>query len=461
MSSILAIDIGSSKVCALIARWQDETLQLMGSGIAKSQGLKKGSIVNIELASRAIKNVVADARHQAGVEPDRAIISVSGAYARSVNSYGIANIPTKEITVKDVNRAMQTALYNANIPADYEILHALPYNFKVDDQQNIQDPVGMTGGRLEASVHIVIAQKSALENLRKTVHSAGVEIDNMVLSGYAASIAVLSDDEKDLGVCVIDIGGSTSDMVIHYGNAPRYNDFLAVGGSHITGDLSMALHTPPSVAERVKIDHGSLSSHSGNELEIPKIGNENETQQVSLEMVSAVVYARMEETLMILSRQLDKSHFKNNLGAGIVITGGAAKHEGLQEMAAPIFDNLPVRIAKPKGMAGLLESLRDPAFAVVLGLVRYGAGEYTLYEIDSNKLLRTRFRNQNRENVEEAMDESSVRVREIVQPAKQSGVSEKTTEEKASIADIMMAEPRAEGVSEWWQKFWRRLSQIF
>lgn len=231
MSSILAIDIGSSKVCALIARWQDETLQLMGSGIAKSQGLKKGSIVNIELASRAIKNVVADARHQAGVEPDRAIISVSGAYARSVNSYGIANIPTKEITVKDVNRAMQTALYNANIPADYEILHALPYNFKVDDQQNIQDPVGMTGGRLEASVHIVIAQKSALENLRKTVHSAGVEIDNMVLSGYAASIAVLSDDEKDLGVCVIDIGGSTSDMVIHYGNAPRYNDFLAVASS--------------------------------------------------------------------------------------------------------------------------------------------------------------------------------------------------------------------------------------
>ncbi|MGE4295286.1 MAG: cell division protein FtsA [Campylobacterales bacterium] len=461
MSSILAIDIGSSKVCALIARWQDETLQLMGSGIAKAQGLKKGSIVNIDLASRAIRTVVNDARHQAGVDPERAIVSVSGAYVRSVNSYGIANIPTKEITVKDVNRAMQTAVYNANVPADYEILHALPYNFKVDDQQSIQDPVGMSGGRLEASVHIVIAQKSALENLRKTVQSAGVEIENMVLSGYAASIAVLSDDEKDLGVCVIDIGGSTSNLVIHYGNAPRYNDFLAVGGSHITGDLSMALHTPPSVAERVKIDHGSLISHSDNLLEIPKIGNENATQQVSLETVSNVIYARMEETLMILSRQLDKSHFKNNLGAGIVITGGAAKHEGLQEIAAPIFDNLPVRIARPKPMAGLLESLRDPAFAVVLGLVRYGAGEYTLYEIDSNKMLRSRFRSQGREALEEQPAEESPVVREIVQPARRGEVVARRAEEKESIADIMMTEPQPEGVSELWQKFWRRLSQIF
>lgn len=461
MSTILAIDIGSSKVCALIARWQDESLQVMGSGIAKSQGLKKGSIVNIDLASRAIRSVVADARHQAGMDPDSAIVSVSGAYARSVNSYGIANIPTKEITVKDVNRAMQTALYNANIPADYEILHALPYNFKVDDQQNIQDPVGMSGGRLEASVHIVIAQKSALENLRKTVQGAGVEIENMVLSGYAASIAVLGDDEKDLGACVIDIGGSTSNLVIHYGNAPRYNDFLAVGGSHITGDLSMALHTPLGVAERVKIEHGSLIAHSNNLLEIPKIGNENVTQQVSLETVSNVIDARMEETLMILSRQLEKSHFKNNLGAGIVITGGSSKHEGLQEVAAPIFDNLPVRIARPRPMPGMLESLKDPAFSVVLGLVRYGAGEYTLYEIDSNKTLRSRFRSLGRESFEEPAAENEAVVREIVQPARRAELATKRAEEKESIADIMMTEPRNEGPSEWWQKFWRRLSQIF
>lgn len=459
MSNILAIDIGTSKITALVARLQKSELEIMGSGIAKSQGTRKGTIVNIELASSVIKSVVADAFHQAGVELDHAIVSVSGAYVKSVNSYGIANIPTKEITIKDVNRAMQTALYNANIPADYETLHALPYNFKVDDQTNIQDPVGMSGSRLEASVHIVIAQKSGLENLRRTVRSAGIEIDTMVLSGYAASIAVLQDEEKDLGVCVIDMGAGTSELVIHHGNALRYNDFLPVGGANVTSDLSMALHTPPKAAEQIKIEHGDLLGSRSGHLEISKTGSDGSTQQVQLETVINVITARIDETLMILARQLEKSGFKNSLGSGVIITGGAARHSGLQELASPIFGNIPVRVAKPRAISGLLDSLKDPAFSVPLGLIRYGAGEYTLYEIDSNKELKARFRNTHKIAQEVAEEDLPASIKEVATYPKQDQAHK--AEEKSTIADIMVSRVEQGEPKHFFARFWNWLTKIF
>ncbi len=461
MSAILAIDIGSTKICALIAQIQDSKPQLVGSGIAKASGLKKGAIVNIDQASKAIASVVADAKQQAGIDPKGAIISVSGGYVRSINSYGIANIPTKEIALRDVNRAMQTALYNANIPPDFEVLHALPYNFKVDDQNSIQDPVGMSGGRLEASVHIVIGQKTALENLRRTVQMAGVEVENMVLSGYASAIAVLNEEERDHGVCVIDIGGMTSNLVIHLGNSLRYNDFLAVGGSHITGDLSMALHTSVHAAERVKIDQGSLMEDIPDDtIEIPNLGSEEQTHPVSLEIVRNVVSARIEETLMILSRQLEKSHFKHHLGAGLVITGGASKHEGIAQMAQPIFDNLPVRVANPKPMAGLATSLNDPTFSVALGLVRYGSGEYTLYEIDSNKHLQNRYRREGAVR-QEAAQKAPIQSGDELKAPLSEGDAKKAAE-KESIADIMMSnDPKPESLGARIKNIWHGLKQIF
>ena len=386
--TILGIDIGSTKICAIIAQQNGDRLKIAGSGISKSKGIKKGIITNIELASNSIKEALNEAKKVAGTNIDKVVVSISGAYTKSVESYGVVNIPDKEIGIKEINRVMMMADHNANIPSDYERIHVLPYNFKVDNQEYIDDPLGMTGNRLEVHVHIITAQKTSLNNLKKSVELAGIQIDNIVLNGYASSIAVLNDDEKELGVCTIDMGGATCNLCINTSNSIRYNDFLAVGSNNITNDLSMALHTPLSAAEEVKIKYGSLKKVSNELIELPVIGDENNTNEISLEIVSNVIYARVEETLMILAKSIDESEFKDQIGAGIVLTGGFTKLEGLRELAIAIFDNMPVRIAKPKKIDGMFETLKDQMYSTGIGLILYGGGYFTPYEIDSNKKLR-------------------------------------------------------------------------
>ena len=387
--TVLAIDIGSTKICAIIAEiGDDNSAQIIGAGIAKAQGLRKGSITNIELASKSIKSALHDAKRVAGTDLKSAIVTISGAYTKSLNSSGIVNIPDKEITLKEINRVMHTSLYNANIPNEFEVLHALPYNFKVDDQDFIEDPLGMNASRLEVETHIITTVKSNLNNLRKAVKAAGVDVESVVLSGYASAIAVLNLDEKELGAAVVDMGGNTSNIVIHSGHAIRYNDFLGVGSNHITNDLSMALHTPLQTADNVKMNYGSLYAPSNDLIELPVIGDENATHEVSLEVVHNVIYARVEETLMIIAQSLEKSGLKEHLGAGVVLTGGFTKIEGLRELAVAILDNMPVRLAKPSDMGGLFDTLRDPSYSGAVGLIKYAADGYTRYEIDVNKRMR-------------------------------------------------------------------------
>ncbi len=387
--TVLAIDIGSTKVCAIIAEIdEDNSVQIIGAGISKAQGLRKGSITNIELASKSIKSALSDAKRVAGTDLKSAIVSISGAYTKSINSSGIVNIPDKEVTLKEINRVMHTSLYNANIPNEFEVLHALPYNFKVDDQDFIEDPLGMNAARLEVETHIITTVKSNLNNLRKAVKAAGVDVEGVVLSGYASAIAVLNDDEKELGAAVVDMGGNTSNIVIHSGHAIRYNDFLGVGSNHITNDLSMALHTPLQTADNVKMNYGSLYAPSNDLIELPVIGDENTTHEVSLEVVHNVIYARVEETLMIIAQSIEKSGLKDHMGAGVVLTGGFTKIEGLRELAVAILDNMPVRLAKPSDMGGLFDTLRDPSYSGAVGLIKYAAGDYTRYEIDVNKRMR-------------------------------------------------------------------------
>jgi cell division protein FtsA len=388
--TILGIDIGTTKICAIIAQKSSfGDTKILGVGVAKSQGLKRGIITNIDLASKSIKTAIGEAKRAAGMQFERVIVSISGAYVKSMDSSGVVNIPNRDIGIKEINRAMQMADYNANatIPQEHEKLHVLPYNFIVDDQSFIEDPLGMNGGRLEVQVHIITVQRSSLINLKKAVKLAGIEIDNLVLNSYASSIAALSKDEKELGVAIIDLGGATCNMAIHIGNSIRYNDFLGVGSANITNDISMALHTPIHSAEDTKIKYGSLKNISNELIKLPIIGDEHSTHEVSLEMVSNVIYARVEETLAILSNSLNKSGYKDKVGAGLVLTGGMTKLEGLRELAAAIF-NMPVRMAKPKEMEGLFEILRDPGFSTAVGLVLYGSGHFTPYEIDSNKKLR-------------------------------------------------------------------------
>jgi len=387
--TVLAIDIGSTKVCALIAEIdEDNGAQIIGAGISKAQGLRKGSITNIELASKSIKSALNDAKRVAGTELRSAVVTISGAYTKSLNSSGIVNIPNKEITLNEIQRVMHTSLYNANIPNEFEVLHALPYNFKVDDQDFIEDPLGMNAARLEVETHIITTQKSNLNNLRKAVKAAGVDVESVVLSGYASAIAVLNADEKELGAAVVDMGGNTSNIVIHAGHAIRYNDFLGVGSNHITNDLSMALHTPLHTADNVKITYGSLYAPSNDLIELPVIGDENSTHEVSLEVVHNVIYARVEETLMIIAQSIEKSGLKEHMGAGVVLTGGFTKIEGLRELAVAILDNMPVRLAKPTDVGGLFDTLRDPSYSGAVGLIKYMAGDFTPYEIDVNRRMR-------------------------------------------------------------------------
>jgi len=389
--TILAIDIGSTKICAIIAEIEDSKVQILGHGISKSQGIKKGAITNIELASKSIKKAINDAKRIAGSNITSATVSISNAYAKSLNSTGIVNIPHKDISIKEINRVMQTALYNANVPNEYEVVHVLPYNFRVDDQDFIEDPFGMNASRMEVDVNIIMTQKSNLSNLKKAVRSAGVEIDGIVLSGYASAIATMDEDEKELGVAVIDLGGQTSNLVIHTGNSIRYNDFLGVGSNHITNDLSMALHTPLQIAENVKIRHGNLIETSNEVIELPIIGDEENRNGVSLEIVHSVIFSRVEEALMILAKSLEKSALKEQIGAGIILTGGMTKLKGIRELAQSIFPSMPVRIGKPSDIGGLFDELKDPAFSTVIGLLLYKAGEHTQYEIDfQQKLLHSK-----------------------------------------------------------------------
>ena len=386
--TILGIDIGSTKICAMIALCKDGIPHIIGTGFHKSQGLKKGSITNIEQASRAIKNSLNDAKRVAGANINKAVISISGAYTKSTDSSGIVNIPNNEIGIKEINRVIQTALYNASIPQEYEVIHILPYNFKLDDQDFIEDPMGMTGNRLEVSVRIITVQKSSLGNLKKAIRSAGIEIENIILASYASSIATLTDDEKNLGVACIDMGGSTCELMIHVGNSLRYNDFLGVGSNHITNDLAMALHTPQTIAEQVKMQYGSLLQTGEDLIEIPTIGgDDNNKHQVSLTTVHNVVYARVEETLMILSKSLEDSNLKDQLGSGVVLTGGMVKLEGIRELASALF-SVPVRFAKPIEIDGLFADFKGPEYSTAIGLILYASGKYTNYEIDSEKRIR-------------------------------------------------------------------------
>ena len=448
--TVLAIDIGSTKICAVIAQINnDNSIAITGAGTTKAQGLKRGSITNIELASRSIQTAVEDAKRVSGSDVKSAIVSMSGAYTKSLNSNGIVNIQSREISFKEIERVMHTSLYNANIPNEYEVLHALPYNFKVDDQDFIEDPLGMNASRLEVETHIITTQKSNLNNLKKAVQGAGVEVENIVLNSYASSLATLNEDEKELGAAVIDMGGNTSNIVIHSGNSIRYNEFLGVGSNHVTSDLSMALHTPLNIADNVKLTYGSLLTPSNDLIELPVIGDENSTHEVSLDVVHNVIFARVEETLMILAQFIENSGLKDQIGAGIILTGGFSKMEGIRDLAIATFGSMPVRLAKPIVMDGLFDNLRGAEYSSVIGLIMYSAYAYTPYEIDANK----RVRHRNEKNA----DTTSVNLN--ISPDIQIPVSEE--EPKTKMLNLEDAKDKKSDEASSFSKFWNWATQLF
>jgi cell division protein FtsA len=382
--AILAIDVGSSKTTAIIAD-NNEKLSISGIGIAKSKGIKRGIITNIEEASKSIKHSVNDAKRVAGIEINNAVVSISSAYTKSIKSYGIVNVPNKEVTIKEINRAINSAMINAAIPTDYVAIQAIPHNFKLDDSNEIEDPVGMSGSRLEVTLHIIIAQKSGLENLKKTFKLAGIEIDKIVNAGYASALAVLKEDEKELGVAVIDIGAASSNIAIFVNKALSYTDYLPIGSHHITNDLSIALHTTLKDAEIIKLNFENYVNNSEDLIEISVIGNETEKQKASISTITQVISARVEETFLLLNKKINESKLKDKIGTGVVLTGGYTNFYNVKEIASNFFDGLPIRIGYPKEIEGLMENLKSPEFSTIVGLILYANGENNKYEKDSNQ----------------------------------------------------------------------------
>ncbi|MCR4941779.1 MAG: cell division protein FtsA [Campylobacter sp.] len=463
-TKILGIDIGSFQIRAVIADQSEDSLKIIGIGSEKSQGIKKGTISNIEQASKSIKNALLSAQKVAGTRFERVIISISGAYTKSVDSVGVVNIPSHEIGINEINRVVAMANDNANIPSDYERLHVLPFNFKVDEQDHIEDPLGMNANRLEVATHIIIVQKTYLSNLKKAVKMAGVEIDNVVLSGYASAIATLNADEKELGVAMIDMGGSTCNVVIHSGNSIRYNGFIPVGSSHITNDLSLLLHTPVAKAEEIKLKYGALLKKSVDLVEFPILGEEGKSNEVSLEVISRAIYARMQETLIFLHDMIKSK--KEIIGAGVVFTGGMTKIENFREIAASVFSDIQFRVAKPREMDGLYDIMRDPSNSCAIGLCMYGAGEFTPYEIDSQKRMRYRGEIISKpkadfDNVFEEVN-NEVNMATISQPdfseLKQEDLAMPDNDVKSKLSDINI---QKENKPKWWSRVWNTLTQMF
>ncbi|MCE3039233.1 cell division protein FtsA [Helicobacter anatolicus] len=389
-NKILAIDIGSTKICTAIAEIRDNEPHVIGYGKQKSQGIKKGMINNIELAAQAIKNAINESKRMAGVENlPSAIVSLSGSYTKSFNSSAVVNVANNEITIKEVTRVLETALYNSTVPSDHEVIHILPFRFKLDDQDYVEDPIGMAGSRFEAFVHIVTVKKTSIDTFKKTINAAGVEIDNIVLSSYASSLSTLIDEEKELGAACIDMGGESCNIMIYLGNSMRANYVLPVGSEHINNDIALAFNTTKAAAEEIKIKHidlaGSPQDLEG-QLEIPYVGKPG-SFLISKEMIWNTATARVTETFSILHGFIQQSGLQEQIGA-LVLTGGMTKLNNIIKIAEMFF-KLPIRIAKPIEIKGLnAEELNDESNAVVIGLILYGIGKHTNYERDSKKIIR-------------------------------------------------------------------------
>lgn len=305
--TLLAIDIGSSNITAVIARNNlDYKINILGTGSSKSSGINKGVISNIEAASKSIKDAVLIAKKNTTEEFDSTIVSISGAYTKGIRSAGSVNVPNGLITENEINQVLQMALYNATIIPEYEVVHVIPISYKIDDSSDVENPLNMNGSRLEASVFVLTAKKTALTNIKSAMKIAGLTVNNFILDGYAAAISVLDEQQKKFGATVINIGSTTTEFVCYRGNSMIYNGFIPAGSNHITNDLSVMLHTPPIAAEKIKTEYGDLlktsEELSNKKIRTPRIGDEKNSSEISLEYVQTIVHARVEEILSLVKK---------------------------------------------------------------------------------------------------------------------------------------------------------------
>lgn len=370
---MVGIDIGTSKVVTIVGEVTSENkLNIVGVGSHPSQGLKRGVVVNIESTVQSIQRAVEEAELMAGCQIFSAFTGIAGSHIRSINSHGIVAIRDREVTQTDVDRVIDAARAVA-IPADQKILHILPQEFIIDNQDSIREPVGMSGVRLEAKVHIVTGAVSAAQNIVKCLKRCGLAASDIVLEQFASSQSILTEDEKELGVCMIDIGGGTTDIAIFTDGAIRHTAAIPIAGDQVTNDIAIALRTPARNAEDIKIKYACAVqdlADSNQMIDIPTMG-ERPGRHLSRRMLAEVVEARYEELFSLVAAEIRRSGLEDLIAAGIVLTGGASKVEGAVELAERIF-KMPVRLGVPQHITGLPEVINNPVYATGVGLLLYG-----------------------------------------------------------------------------------------
>ncbi len=373
---VVALDIGTSKVACLVSELgPDGALEVLGMGSHESKGLKKGVVVNIEATVAAIQRALEEAELMADCKITSAYVGIAGSHIRSFNSTGMVAVKDREVGALDVDRALETARA-VNIPTDQQILHVLRQEFIIDGQEDVREPIGMSGVRLEVKVHIVTGAVSAAQNIIKCVRRCGIEVQDLILQPLASSRAVLSEDEKDLGVCLLDIGGGTTDIAVFTHGAIRHTAVVPIAGDQITNDIAMALRTPTADAEAIKVRHGVALRQLADPnqmLDVPGIG-ERGARSLSRQTLAEVIEPRVEELYSLVQQVLRESGFEELLSSGVVLTGGSAVMRGMVELGEEIF-HMPVRIGAPRYAGGLADVVRAPRYATAVGLLLEGAAQ--------------------------------------------------------------------------------------
>ncbi len=366
---LVGLDLGTTKICAVVGEVTADGVDIVGVGTYPSVGLRRGVVVHIDQTVNSIKRAVRDAELMAGCEISSVFAGIAGTHVVSMNSHGVIAIKSREVTQNDVDRVLDAARAIA-MPFDRQILHVLPQQYIVDDQEGIQDPLGMSGVRLEAKVHVVTGAISAVQNILRCCERAGLHVNEVILESLASGEAVLDPEEKRLGVALVDLGGGTTDLAIFVDNAIRFTSVLALGGSNITSDISVGLRASVEEAEKVTRKYGCASTSMVNPsdmIEVASVG-EQKRRQLARTILAEIIEARVEEILSLVDREIIRSGYAESIAAGVVLTGGVALLPGIREVAEQVFD-MPVRIGVPQGLGGLADVVQNPMYSTASGLL--------------------------------------------------------------------------------------------
>ena len=367
---IVGLDIGTTKICAVVGEPNDNgAMDVVGIGTSPSTGLRKGVVVNIEQTVQSIKKALEEAELMAGCEIRSVYAGIAGSHIKGFNSHGVIAVKGGEVSQRDIERALDAAK-----AVDREVIHILPQEYIVDDQRGIADPLGMAGVRLEVKVHIVTGAVTSAQNIVRSCHKSGLDVSDIVLESLASAKAVLTEEEREIGVALVDLGGGTCDIAVFANDSIKYTGVMALGGQNLTNDIAFGLRTPMAAAEKIKVKHGAAIAEmvrSDEYIEVPSVGG-REPRRLSRQVLAEICEPRMEEILTLIDQELVRSGFKTMIGAGVVLTGGTALIQGCQELGEQIF-NLPTRIGYPRNVGGLKDMVNSPKFATAMGLLRFGA----------------------------------------------------------------------------------------